>query len=526
MSFDILTNIASLQAQNYLNANSKFQAQTINQVTSGQRIINAGDDAAGLAVANTFRSDEAVLTQGIRNANDGLSTLQTIDSGMSNISMLLDRASTLAGQSSSQTFQGDRSVLNNEFQNVLTEINRQAQAIGMTQGGAFARSMQVFIGGGRTDAANSTAAAAINNGAVTVDLSGSLLDTNSLGLSANGVAGGDMRASSTDLSSAIADGGTTAANAVFKFTGAGFTSGVTVDFSAGLANVKDGNDLVNVINQAISAAAVNNTSFSGANIRASIDSSSGKLVFTSTSAFAVQANAGGAAGAAGLLLGGTGSNLSAANSSITSTFGTTGVTTANQILTFSYRDSAGNLQSQNVTLTAGSVGTVAAAAADVNAATGMGGIFAVDDGAGDLVFMKADGGAFTVTSAGGGSGTGTGVTPGTYGSTSTPLGTAASLNISSSSSATTAVTSLAAAVSTLGQIQGTVGRAENQLGYAINLAQSQNTNLAASEAQIRDADLAAEAANLTKAQILVQAGTAALAQANSAPQAVLALLKG
>lgn len=52
------------------------------------------------------------------------------------------------------------------------------------------------------------------------------------------------------------------------------------------------------------------------------------------------------------------------------------------------------------------------------------------------------------------------------------------------------------------------------------------TNEAAAESRIRDADLAAEAANLSKAQILVQAGTAALAQANSAPQAVLSLLRG
>jgi len=51
------------------------------------------------------------------------------------------------------------------------------------------------------------------------------------------------------------------------------------------------------------------------------------------------------------------------------------------------------------------------------------------------------------------------------------------------------------------------------------------TNLATAESRIRDADLAAEAANLTKAQILLQAGVAALAQANSAPQSVLALLK-
>jgi flagellin len=526
MAFDILTNISSLQSQNYLNANTKFQAQTINEVTSGQRIVNAGDDAAGLAVANTFRSDEAVLTQGIRNANDGLSTLQTIDGGMSNISQLLDRASTLAAQSASQTFQGQRTVLDNEFQNVLAEINRQAQSIGMTQGGTFAQKMQVFIGGGRTDGTQTTAADAIQNGSVTVDLSSSLLDTNSLGLSANGVAGGDMRSSSTALSSAIADATTTPANAVFKFTGAGFTGGVTVDFSAALLNAKTGTDVANAINTAIQSAAVNNTSFAGANIRASVDSTTGNLVFTGSSAFAVKANAGGTTGAAGLLLGGTASNLEAANASVVSTLGTTGVTTNNQILTFSWRDSAGALQSQTVTLTAGSVATPAAAAADVNAATNMGGIFAVDNGAGAVIFMKSDGGAFSVTSAGGGTGTGTGVTPGTYGSSSTPLGTAANLNILDSTSATTAITSLTAAVSSLGQIQGTVGRAENQLGYAINLAQSQNTNLAASEAQIRDADMAAEAANLTKAQILVQAGTAALAQANSAPQAVLALLKG
>jgi flagellin len=60
----------------------------------------------------------------------------------------------------------------------------------------------------------------------------------------------------------------------------------------------------------------------------------------------------------------------------------------------------------------------------------------------------------------------------------------------------------------------------------VNLAQSQLSNLAAAESRIRDADLASEAANLSKAQILLQAGVAALAQANSAPQQVLSLLRG
>src|SRR5271166_701350 len=132
-SFSINTNIASLQAQNYLRINQGFQNQTINEVTSGLKIVNSGDDAAGLAIANGYRSEEAVLTQGINNANDG-------------ISQLLDRASTLATQSASGTFTGNRTILNNEFQSVLGEINREAQSIGLNQGGTFAKALSVFVG--------------------------------------------------------------------------------------------------------------------------------------------------------------------------------------------------------------------------------------------------------------------------------------------------------------------------------------------------------------------------------------------
>src|SRR5690348_9300864 len=177
MSFSINTNVASLSAQNYLRINNEFQGKTINRVTSGLRIISSGDDAAGLAIANGYRSDQAVLGQGVRNANDGLSQLQIADSGINNISKLLDRARTLATQSASGTFTGDRSVLNSEFASVLSEIDRQAQAIGLDQGGTFAKNLTVFIGGGK---ANSTSA--ISNGSVSVDLSTSTVDSRSLGL--------------------------------------------------------------------------------------------------------------------------------------------------------------------------------------------------------------------------------------------------------------------------------------------------------------------------------------------------------
>src|SRR3982074_1130154 len=172
MSFSVNTNIASLQAQDYLRVNSEFQSKTINRVTSGLRIISSGDDAAGLAIANTFRSDQAVLSQGVRNANDGLSQLQIADGGINNISKLLDRARTLATQSASGAFTGDRSVLNSEFQSVLGETDRQARAIGLNTHGAFAKALNVFIGGG----AASNGISATTNGSVAIDLSQSTVD--------------------------------------------------------------------------------------------------------------------------------------------------------------------------------------------------------------------------------------------------------------------------------------------------------------------------------------------------------------
>ena len=109
--------------------------------------------------------------------------------------------------------------------------------------------------------------------------------------------------------------------------------------------------------------------------------------------------------------------------------------------------------------------------------------------------------------------------------TSSSNGSGSTADISNITTAQSAVEPLAVSISILGKAQAVVGRGQNQFNYAVNLAQSQVTNLAAAESRIRDADLAAESANLTKASILLQAGIAALAQANSAPQQVLALLK-
>jgi flagellin len=302
MSFDINTNITSLQAQQYLRVNSDFQSKTINRVTSGLRILSSGDDAAGLAIANGFRSDQAVLSQGIRNANDGLSTLQTIDGGMNNISQLLDRARTLATQSASGTFNGDRSLLNSEFSSVLGEIDRQSQAIGLDQGGAFAKSLSVFIGGGRSNNGISQ----IANGSVAVDLSKSSVDSKSLGLKGVQAAGVNTidigtSSSSTSVFAILGNAANLASEALggntdFYVRGPGFADGNRVKVTVNLSGVTDANTLVAALNTAITnsgnGATQQATAFKNANITASLvtDANGTHLGFnSSTAAFQVEA---------------------------------------------------------------------------------------------------------------------------------------------------------------------------------------------------------------------------------------------
>lgn len=308
MAFSIVTNVASLLAQDNLRITGELQQKTIQRLTSGLRINSSADDAAGLAIANTFRSDISVLQQGIRNANDGLSTLQTIDGGINNISLLLDRARTLATQSASGTFTGDRNVLNSEFSSVLDEIDRQSQAIGLDTGGTFAAALSVFIGGGRGHS-GAAASVGITNGSVSVDLSTSTVDAKSLGLKGVQALGGtsgttdigsgsastsveDILGNATNTASLAASGYTD-----FYFAGPGFADSSKIKVSANLSGVVDTTTLATAINAAIDSAG-NGTSaaaaaFKTAGVKAVINTdSTGKqqLTFTSSStAFQVEA---------------------------------------------------------------------------------------------------------------------------------------------------------------------------------------------------------------------------------------------
>ena len=150
MSFSVVTNLSSINAQSTLDSTQAGLQRTLARLTSGLRINSAADDAAGLAVANRHKLDNTGLSIGIRSANDAISKLQIEDGAMNNISSLLDRALTLASQAASDTFTGSRATLDSEFQSVLSEITRNATAAGIETSNSNLNARSVFVGNTQT----------------------------------------------------------------------------------------------------------------------------------------------------------------------------------------------------------------------------------------------------------------------------------------------------------------------------------------------------------------------------------------
>jgi flagellin len=127
MSLFVQTNVASMQAQNAFSANELKLNQTYQQLSTGYRINNAGDDAAGLGIAKRMDAQVADYSSASSNANDAISMTQTADGGAEQISDILNRLSQLAVEGANGTMSAaDSSNLNTEFQAQLTEIDQIA----------------------------------------------------------------------------------------------------------------------------------------------------------------------------------------------------------------------------------------------------------------------------------------------------------------------------------------------------------------------------------------------------------------
>ena len=498
MSLSIQTNIASLNAENYIRVNSQFQNQTINRLSSGYRINSSADDAAGLAVANQLQGTVTELTQGVQNANNSVSQLQVIDGGLSNITQILNRLQTLATESASNTFTGDRNTLNAEYQSDLAEINRQAANIGLNTGGKYNAQLSVYTGGGNNQ----------SNSQLSINLSGTnnAVDTTALGLASTSVtAGGTELAGPARLdntANTFLAGGTSQQLTGFVNIGSG-----AVAFTAqvdGGTNGLSGQGVVDSLNKQLQQYGISATI-----------ATDGSLQLSGATAFTVEAQA---------VTGGSGTAFATSGTPVVNTANYNATSTTFAGFTGSDTESftiQNGSKAVNINLTATNAPDIATAVQNINTSLSGTGVFAVQSADGTAISFQSSS-AFSINETAGASGTGTvfGTTPGAV----TVNGPTASA--SSTGNALSALSALQNAFSNLGLVQGVVGAGENKLNFAVNLSQSQITNYSAEESGIRDADVAGEAANLTKAQVLQQASIAALAQANSAPQAVLSLLKG
>jgi flagellin len=121
----INTNVKSLAAQSALALNNRSMSTAMEQLSTGKRINSSKDDAAGLAISEKMTSQVRGLNQAIRNANDGISLLQTAEGAMVEITNMMQRMRELAVQSANDTnAQDDREYLDLEFQQLKEEINR------------------------------------------------------------------------------------------------------------------------------------------------------------------------------------------------------------------------------------------------------------------------------------------------------------------------------------------------------------------------------------------------------------------
>ncbi len=128
MGLRINTNVTSIAAQRTLGNNSAEQSKTLGKLSSGTRIVRSADDAAGLAISEKLKAHVRGVRQAERNANDGISMIQTAEGGLGEISNILVRMRELSVQSASDTV-GDRErkFTDLEYQNLKQEVERIAQ---------------------------------------------------------------------------------------------------------------------------------------------------------------------------------------------------------------------------------------------------------------------------------------------------------------------------------------------------------------------------------------------------------------
>ena len=203
----IKNNLMSVNAARHLSNSYDALSKSVERLSSGLRINSAKDDAAGLAVRELMRADTAVVQQGARNAQDGISMLQTMEGAMATIDDILVRMQSLAEQAATGSYSSaQRSIMHSEFDEMRQEIDR---ITGATK----------FNGIKMLD---NTDTVSIHFGALTsdkIDITGSNMTSASSGLAITGLAidtAASAKAALSSLGSAMSTKDTARAKFGFK----------------------------------------------------------------------------------------------------------------------------------------------------------------------------------------------------------------------------------------------------------------------------------------------------------------------
>ncbi|HBV20901.1 MAG TPA: flagellin [Nitrosomonas sp.] len=483
----INSNIASLNAQRNLNMSQTSLNTSLERLSSGLRINSAKDDSAGLAISERMTSQIRGLNQAVRNANDGISLAQTAEGAMNEIGNNLQRIRELSIQSANATNSAsDRAALQAEVSQLTSEITRvasqtQFNGTNLLDGSFLNQSFQVGANANQTINVTSIG-----------DSRATALGSNIL--STNGTAMGTATATAADVS-----GG----------------NGVLVEA-----------DLVITTNKGATGAISYAVGSDAKTIAAAINSAAADVGVTATASNSATLGNVGSAGTVTMTLNGNSisanvtdaSDLSGLASAINGLQSLTGVTasfadpTNKSVISLTTTDgrdialqdfnNSGATKTADFTAGVTTRQLTGGAATDSAIATG-------------TVELTSSAGQITV-----GNGNAD-----VFGATTSAFSSVATVDITSSTGAQTAIKTLDAALAQINSSRGDLGAIQNRFSSAIANLQTTSENLSASRSRIQDADFAAETANMTRGQILQQAGTAILAQANSLPNNVLSLLR-
>lgn len=505
MALTVNTNIASLTAQRNLTGSQNMLSTSLERLSSGLRINSAKDDAAGLAISERFNAQIRGLNQGVRNANDGISLAQTAEGALKEVTSNLQRIRELAVQSVNATNSAsDRAALQAEVAQLVSEIDRVAvntkfNGNSLLNGDFASKAFQVGSNVGetvtitsiqstRTSALGSTNSASVDsdqdvssdvisdaNAATTVYINGTkITNTVSDGVSTYTADDKDSAyAKAAAINASTSTHGVTAtATNVQTFTAAAASTGS--DLGAGDLKIND----VNIGAIAVGSSALETSQNAVAAINAqtantgvtATNDGTGKITLTAADGRNIEIDIATEADSIVLGYGGVGSGA---------------VVDAELLgqLSLTSNSASGIQISQDGTTTSG--GTADAAAAILG---------------------------FSASSVSNVAATGTGVA----------LSVA---SVATVESANLVIAGVDNALATVNSIRADLGSYQNRFESVVANLQTTAENLSASRSRIVDADFASETASLTKAQILQQSGIAMLAQANSIPQNVLALLQ-